>query len=163
MTWFYNQQMFIFFIWRYNLISCDLENILFQLQNEYKYETKKFGENLNKQTVKINHHESSLNLLFCQKFSLSPSLLAKLWFIYFSASPQMKILFLYRILLFSQQRRKHKSDWFYFERALVWGQILLFHWLRVITWPGYRPLIGWEWSHDLDTGLSLVRQITWPG
>ena len=26
-------------------------------------------------------------------------------------------------------------------------------WLRVITWPGHRPLIGWEWSHDLDTGL----------
>ena len=36
----------------------------------------------------------------------------------------MKILFLYRILLFSQQRRKHKSDWFYFVRALVWWRPL---------------------------------------
>ena len=26
----------------------------------------------------------------------------------------------------------------------------------VITWPGYWPLIGWEWSHDQDTGLWLA-------
>ena len=33
----------------------------------------------------------------------------------------------------------------------------------VFTWPGYRPLIGQEWSCDLDTGLSLVRSdhVTW--
>ena len=33
----------------------------------------------------------------------------------------------------------------------------------VFTWPGYRPLIGQEWSRDLDTGLSLVRSdhVTW--
>ena len=25
----------------------------------------------------------------------------------------------------------------------------------MVTWPGYWSLIGWEWSHDLDTGLWL--------
>ena len=29
-------------------------------------------------------------------------------------------------------------------------------WSRMITWPGYWPLISREWSRDLDTGLWLV-------
>ena len=35
-------------------------------------------------------------------------------------------------------------------------RILASHWSRVITWPGYWPLIGLGWSHDMDTGLSLA-------
>ena len=35
--------------------------------------------------------------------------------------------------------------------------LLASDWLRVITWTGSWPLIGWVWSRDLDTGLSLVR------
>ena len=31
----------------------------------------------------------------------------------------------------------------------------LSHWSRVITWPGYWPLIGPEWSHDLGPHMSL--------
>ena len=27
---------------------------------------------------------------------------------------------------------------------------------RVMTWPWYRPMIGWEWSRVLDNGLCLV-------
>ena len=48
---------------------------------------------------------------------------------------------------------------------------------QLFTWPGYWPLIGWEWSHDLGNGLWLaesdhvtwiqffnwLRLITWPG
>ena len=41
--------------------------------------------------------------------------------------------------------------------------ILASDWLRVITWTGYWPLIGWEWSRDLDTGLWLAESdhVTW--
>ena len=34
--------------------------------------------------------------------------------------------------------------------------VLVSDWLGVITWPGYWPLIGWEWSRDLDTDLWLI-------
>ena len=36
------------------------------------------------------------------------------------------------------------------------GNCYISDWLRVITWPGTWPLIGWQWSRDLDTGLWLV-------
>ena len=31
-------------------------------------------------------------------------------------------------------------------------------WETQITWPGHLPLIGWEWSHDLDTCPWLVEE-----
>ena len=34
---------------------------------------------------------------------------------------------------------------------------------RVITWPGFRPLIGREWSHDGILASNWSRLITWPG
>ena len=39
--------------------------------------------------------------------------------------------------------------------------ILASDWLRGITWPKYWSLIGWEGSHDQDTGLWLA--VWWPG
>ena len=33
------------------------------------------------------------------------------------------------------------------------SEIVASDWSRVITWPGYWPLIGWEWPYDLETGL----------
>ena len=37
------------------------------------------------------------------------------------------------------------------------------YWLRVITWPGYWPPIGWDWLGDLETGFLLAESdyVTW--
>ena len=49
------------------------------------------------------------------------------------------------------------------EFELMVYSLLPSHWLKVITWHGYWPLIGWKLSHDLDTGLWLAESdhITW--
>ena len=46
------------------------------------------------------------------------------------------------------------SLWLAERHHVTW--VLASDWLRVITWPGDCPLIGWEWSRDLETVLWLV-------
>ena len=49
--------------------------------------------------------------------------------------------------------------WVHYDLSLVQSdhmtQRLASHWSRVITWPRDWPLIGPEWSHDPENGLSL--------
>ena len=46
--------------------------------------------------------------------------------------------------------------WLVQSKHVTW--ILATDWSRLITWPGYWPLVGPEWSRDQDTGLWLVTQ-----
>ena len=67
-------------------------------------------------------------------------------------------------------RNKCAMLWLVESDHMTW--ILASYWSRVSTWPRYRPLfdlsvqwplIGPEWSQDLDTGLLMIKseQLTW--